>query len=50
VGLINSLDFTQSKFGLTDAKNRLVQAKYNLIFNIKVLELFFGVDPEDLKL
>jgi outer membrane protein len=50
VGLINSLDFTQSKFRLTDAKNRLVQAKYNLIFNIKVLELFFGVDPEDLKL
>lgn len=50
VGLINSLDFTQAKFQLADAKNKRVQAKYDLLFKIKVLELYFGVSPEDLKL
>lgn len=45
VGVSNSFDFTQSKFRLTNAENQLVQAKYNFIFQIKVLELFFGIRP-----
>lgn len=45
VGLSNAFDLTQSKFRLTNAENQLVQAKYNFIFRIKVLELFFGIRP-----
>ena len=45
VGVSNGFEFTQSKFRLTNAENQLVQAKYNFIFQIKVLELFFGIRP-----
>lgn len=47
VGLSNSFELTQSKFRLTNAENQLVQAKYDFIFRIKVLELFFGIRPVD---
>lgn len=47
VGLSNAFDLTQSKFRLTNAENQLIQAKYNFIFRIKVLELFFGIRPID---
>lgn len=45
VGVSNGFEFTQSKFRLTNAENQLIQAKYNFIFQIKVLELFFGIRP-----
>ncbi|MGM0635310.1 MAG: TolC family protein [Bacteroidota bacterium] len=45
VGMSNSFEFTQSKFRLTNAENNLIQAKYDFIFKIKVLELFFGIRP-----
>lgn len=45
VGISNGFEFTQSKFRLTNAENQLIQAKYNFIFQIKVLELFFGIRP-----
>lgn len=45
VGISNGFEFTQSKFRLTNAENQLIQAKYNYIFQIKVLELFFGIRP-----
>lgn len=45
VGMSNSVDLTQSKFRLVNAENNLIQAKYNYIFRIKVLELFFGIRP-----
>lgn len=47
VGISNGFEFTQSKFRLTNAENQLVQAKYNFIFQIKLLELFFGIRPVD---
>lgn len=45
VGISNGFEFTQSKFRLTNAENQLIQAKYNFIFQIKLLELFFGIRP-----
>tara|TARA_B100001059_G_C17709521_1_gene514665 strand:+ start:1 stop:1065 length:1065 start_codon:yes stop_codon:yes gene_type:complete len=50
VGLTNAFDFSQSKFRLSNTQSQLIQAKYNYIFKLKVLELYFGVDPEDIKL
>jgi outer membrane protein len=47
VGISNGFEFTQSKFRLTNSENQLIQAKYNFIFQIKVLELFFGIRPID---
>ena len=47
VGLTNAFDFSQSKFRLSNTQSQLIQAKYNYIFKLKVLELYFGVDPED---
>jgi outer membrane protein len=45
VGMINSVSFAQSQLNLTQAKNRLTNAKYNYIFRLKVLELYFGERP-----
>ena len=45
VGMINSVSFAQSQLNLTQAKNRLINAKYNYIFRLKVLELYFGERP-----
>lgn len=47
VGMSNAFDLSQSKTRLTNAQNRMVQAKYDYIFRIKVLELFFGERPID---
>ncbi len=47
VGSSNSFDLNLSKIRLTNAENRLIQAKYDFIFRIKVLELFFGERPVD---
>ena len=45
VGSANSFELNLSKIRLTNAENRLIQAKYDYIFRIKVLELFFGERP-----
>lgn len=45
VGMSNAFVLNQSKTRLTNAQNRMVQAKYDYIFRIKVLELFFGERP-----
>ncbi|MBW2962429.1 TolC family protein [Mesonia aestuariivivens] len=50
VGLTNAFDFSQSKQRLDNTKVNVNQAKYDYIFKLKVLELYFGVNPEDLKL
>ena len=47
VGMSNAFDLNQSKTRLTNAQNRMVQAKYDYIFRLKVLELFFGERPID---
>ncbi|MDY8136687.1 TolC family protein [Aquimarina sp. 2201CG5-10] len=50
VGLINAFDFSQSKFRLENAQSNAVQAKFDYIFKIKVLELYFGIKIADIKL
>lgn len=49
VGLTNSLDFSQAKFNLENAQSEVVRTKYDYIFKLKVLELYFGVPIADLK-
>lgn len=49
VGLINSFDFNESKFRLENAQSEVVRTKFEYIFNLKVLELFFGVPITDIK-
>lgn len=50
VGLTNAFDFSQSKLRFNNAKINLNQAKFNYLFRLKVLELYFGVEPSELKL
>ncbi len=50
VGLTNAFDFSQSKFRLENAESSVVQAKFDYIFKIKVLELYFGIKLADIKL
>lgn len=50
VGLTNSFDFSQSKLRYDNSKINLNQAKFNYLFRLKVLELYFGIEPSDLKL
>lgn len=49
VGMTNAFDFSQSKFNLQNAEIELLRAKYDYIFKLKVLELYFGVPITDLK-
>ncbi|HLS30720.1 MAG TPA: TolC family protein [Flavobacteriaceae bacterium] len=50
VGKITSFEFSQAKFDLTDAESQLINSKYDYIFKLKVLELYFGIEPEDIQL
>ena len=49
VGLTNAFDFSQSKVRYDNSVIALNQAKYDYIFKLKVLELYFGVEPAELK-
>jgi len=49
VGLTNAFDFSQSKVRYDNSRIELNRAKYDYIFKLKVLELYFGVSVEDLK-
>ncbi len=49
VELINAFDFSQSKLRFDNANLEVNRTKYDYIFKLKVLELFFGVDPTQLK-
>ena len=49
VGLINAFDFSQSKQRYDNAQIDLNRAKYDYIFKLKVLELYFGVPVDQLK-
>jgi outer membrane protein len=42
VGLLNSLDFNDAKNKLIKAQSDLLQAKYDYIFKVKVLEFYQG--------
>ncbi len=50
VGLTNAFDFSQSKFRLENAQSQVVQTKFDFIFKLKVLELYFGIKIADIKL
>ena len=49
VGLTNAFDFSQSKLRYDNAKIESNRAKYDYIFKLKVLELYFGISATDLK-
>ena len=49
VGLTNAFDFSQSKLRYDRTKIDANRAKYDYIFKLKVLELYFGISPTDLK-
>lgn len=50
VGLLNAFDFEQTRQLVVNAENQLLQSKYQYIFNLKVLELYFGIPVNELKL
>lgn len=50
VGKITAFEFSQAKFNLADSESKLINSKYDYIFKLKVLELYFGIQPEDLSL
>lgn len=49
VGMTNAFDFSQAKFNFENAQSEVVRTKYDYIFKLKVLELYFGVPITDLK-
>lgn len=49
VGLTNAFDFSQSKSRLENAQTEVIRAKYDYIFKLKVIELYFGIPVTDLK-
>ncbi|GAB5401705.1 MAG: TolC family protein [Aureisphaera sp.] len=49
VGLTNAFDFSQSKLRYDNAQIELNRSKYDYIFKLKVLELYFGISATDLK-
>lgn len=48
VGMLTSLDYNVAKNNLTKARSELLQAKYNYIFNTRILDFYRGI-PIDLK-
>lgn len=50
VGLTNAFELRQAQFELTNSESKLIQAKYDYIFKVKVLELYFGVPVDQIRL
>lgn len=48
-GLTNAFDFSQAKLRYDNAKINVNRTKYDYIFRLKVLELFFGIPATELK-
>jgi len=48
-GATNAFDFSQSKLRYDNAQVELNRSKYDYIFKIKVLELYFGIPATELK-
>ena len=49
VGITNAFDFSQSKLRYDNAKIEVNRSKFDYIFKIKVIELYFGVPAMELK-
>ena len=47
VGFLNSFDFNQVKIRLENTQSEKLRAKYDYIFKLKVLELYFGISLYD---
>jgi outer membrane protein len=43
VGLMNSFDFNQSQTLLSNAQSEVLRTKYDYIFKVKIVELYFGI-------
>lgn len=43
VGIMNAFDFSQSQTIFTTAQSDVIRAKYDYIFKMKVVELYFGI-------
>lgn len=43
VGLMNSFDFNQSQTLFTNAQSEVLRTKYDYIFKVKIVELYFGI-------
>lgn len=46
VGLMNSFDYSQAQARLDDAEATLIQAKYDYIFRLKLLQFYYGIPLE----
>lgn len=49
VGITNAFEYSQAQFNLENAQTEAIRAKYDYIFKLKVLELYFGIPISDLK-
>ncbi|MCG9971528.1 TolC family protein [Christiangramia crocea] len=49
VGLTNAFDFSQAKVRFENAQREVLRAKYDYIFKLKVVELYFGIPVRELK-
>ncbi|MCM8568811.1 TolC family protein [Gramella jeungdoensis] len=49
VGLTNAFDFSQAKVRFENAQREVLRAKYDYIFKLKVVELYFGIPVGELK-
>ncbi|TDN95618.1 outer membrane protein [Salegentibacter sp. 24] len=49
VGISNAFEFSQAKLGYENAQSEVLRTKYDYIFKLKVLELYFGVPVTGLK-
>ena len=43
VGMMNSFDYNQSQLLFANAESEVLRTKYDYIFKIKILELYFGI-------
>ncbi|MDO6738497.1 TolC family protein [Wenyingzhuangia sp. 2_MG-2023] len=44
VGQSNLLDYTQSKINYQNSQTELLRVKYNLLFRLKILDLYYGLN------
>lgn len=49
VGLTNAFDFSQAKVRYENSQREVLRAKYDYIFKLKVVELYFGIPVRELK-
>lgn len=42
LGVMTSFDFEQTRFRLVDAQSKLINAKYDFVFKIKILDFYLG--------